>query len=157
MMAISEYVKINEKSSVAKYQQIVRSIIDNVVTGNLVVDQKIPSINDISEQLYVSRDTVEKAYNILKKRKIITSIRGKGSFVTRTKLISKTNILFLTNKYSAYKLEIFNSFINTLDENYHTDLRVYHCDETLFLNILEKEANSYDYCVVMPHFKTENH
>ena len=63
-MAISEYVKINEESPEAKYQQIVRSIIHNVVTGNLVVDQKIPSINDISEELFVSRDTVEKAYNI---------------------------------------------------------------------------------------------
>lgn len=156
MMAISEYVKINNESPEAKYQQIVKSIIHNVVTGNLVVDQKIPSINDISEELYVSRDTVEKAYNILKKKKIIMSIRGKGSFVARTKLISKTNILFLTNKYSAHKLEIYNAFINTLDENYHTDLRVYHCDEKLFLNILEKEANTYDYYVVMPHFKTEN-
>ena len=39
-MAISEYVKINEASSVAKYQQIVRSIIDNVVIGNIAVDQK---------------------------------------------------------------------------------------------------------------------
>ena len=155
-MAISEYVKINEESPEAKYQQIVRSIIHNVVTGNLVVDQKIPSINDISEELFVSRDTVEKAYNILKKKNIITSIRGKGSFVSRTKLVTKTKILFLANKYSTHKLEVFNSFINSLDENYYTDLRVYHCNETLFLNILEKEANGYDYYVVMPHFKTKN-
>ena len=119
-------------------------------------DQKIPSINDISEELFVSRDTVEKAYNILKKKNIITSIRGKGSFVSRTKLVTKTKILFLANKYSTHKLEVFNSFINSLDENYYTDLRVYHCNETLFLNILEKEANGYDYYVVMPHFKTKN-
>lgn len=156
MMAISEYVQINEESSEAKYQQIVRSIMHNVVIGNLAVDQKIPSINDISEELYVSRDTVEKAYNILKKKNIIRSIRGKGSFVTRTKLVTKTKILFLANKYSNYKLQVYNSFIKSLDKNFHADLRVYNCDETLFLNILEKELNNYDYFVVMPHFKTDD-
>lgn len=103
----------------------------------------------------MSRDTVEKAYNILKERKVITSIRGKGYYITRTRLISKINILFFINKLSTYKMLVYNSFVNSLDINYHTDLHIYHCDETLFLNLLEKNANTYDYFVLMPHFKTD--
>lgn len=149
-------ITIDESSRVPKYQQIIDSIIHNISQGNLTMDQKIPSINMFSEEFYLSRDTVEKAYSILKERKIITSIRGKGFYISRTKLISKVNILFLVNKLSSYKMRTYNHFINNIGANSHTDLHIYHCDETLFLNLLEKNKGAYDYFIVMPHFQTED-
>jgi DNA-binding transcriptional regulator YhcF (GntR family) len=154
-MNLIEYIHIDKDSRVPKYQQIIDSIIHNISEGNLTMDQKIPSINMFSEEFYLSRDTVEKAYGILKDRNIITSIRGKGYYISRTKLISKVNILFLVNKLSSYKLRTYNHFINAIGANSHTDLHIYHCDETLFLNLLDKNKSAYDYFVVMPHFKTE--
>ena len=155
-MDMMKFIKINENSRIPKYQQIIDSIIHNISNGNLTMDQKIPSINMFSEEFYLSRDTVEKAYSILKERNIITSIRGKGFYISRTKLISKVNILFLMNKLSTYKLRTYNHFLNSLGANSHTDLLVYHCDETLFLNLLDKNKAAYDYFVIMPHFKTED-
>ncbi len=149
-------LKIDEDSRVPKYKQIVDSILYNIGNGNLKINEKIPSINNFSEEFYMSRDTVEKAYNILKERKIISSIRGKGYYITRTKLVSKVNILFLFNKLSAYKMKTYNTFINTVGANAHTDLHIYHCDETLFLNLLDKFEGAYDYYVVTTHFKTED-
>lgn len=147
------FISIDENSRIPKYQQIVNSIIYNISNGNLVMDQRIPSINKFSEEFYISRDTVEKAYKILKERNIISSIKGKGYYITRTKLISKVNILFLVNKLSSYKLRIYNSFIENIGANSHTDLRIYHCDESLFLNLMTKNKSAYDYFVIMPHFK----
>jgi DNA-binding transcriptional regulator YhcF (GntR family) len=141
---------------VPKYKQIVDSIIYNISIGNLQINQKIPSINMFSEDFYISRDTVEKAYNILKERKVITSIKGKGYYITRTNLVSKTNILFLINKLSPYKMTTYNSFVNSIGANSNTDLLIYHCDETLFLNLLDKNKDDYDYYVIMPHFKTDD-
>lgn len=155
-MKMMKFIKIDENSRVPKYQQIVNSIIHNISEGNLTIDQKIPSINMFSEEFYLSRDTVEKAYNILKERNIISSIRGKGYYVTRTKLISKVNILFLVNKLSSYKMRTYNSFTDSIGANSHTDLHIYHCDESLFLNLLEKNKSAYDYYVIMPHFKTDD-
>lgn len=154
-MEMRKLITIDENSRVPKYQQIVDSIIENISAGHLTIDQKILSINKFSEEFYLSRDTVEKAYNILKDRNIISSIRGKGYYVTRTKLLSKVNILFLVNKLSSYKLRIYNSFIENVGANSHTDLHIYHCDESLFLNILDKNKTAYDYYVIMPHFKTD--
>ncbi|SMG21731.1 GntR family transcriptional regulator [Arenibacter troitsensis] len=151
-----KYLKIDENSRIPKYRQLVDSVINNISIGNLKIDDKIPSINSLSEEFLLSRDTVEKAYHILKERKIITSIRGKGYYITRTKLISKVNILFLINKLSAYKMRIYNSFINTIGGNSHTDLHIYHCDNSLFANLIEKNINAYDYYVIMPHFKTDD-
>lgn len=155
-MDMMKFIKIDEDSRVPKYQQIIDSIIHNISEGNLTIDQKIPSINMFSEEFYLSRDTVEKAYSILKERNIITSIRGKGFYISKTKLISKVNILFLINKLSTYKLRTYNHFINSIGANSHTDLHVYHCDETLFLNLLDKNKSAYDYYIIMPHFKTDD-
>ena len=155
-MNLIKLIKIDEDSRIPKYQQIIDSIIHNISQGNLTMDQKIPSINMFSEEFYLSRDTVEKAYSILKERKIITSIRGKGFYVSRTKLISKVNILFLVNKLSSYKLITYNHFINSIGANSHTDLHIYHCDESIFLNLIEKNKGVYDYFIIMPHFKTED-
>ncbi|MFK8059853.1 MAG: GntR family transcriptional regulator [Polaribacter sp.] len=155
-METMKFIKIDENSRIPKYQQIIDSIIHNISIGNLKIDQKIPSINMFSEEFYLSRDTVEKAYSILKERKIIVSIRGKGFYISRTKLISKVNILFLVNKLSSYKLRTYNHFIDTIGANSHTDLHIYHCDESLFLNLIEKNKGAYDYFIIMPHFKTED-
>ncbi|RTE53889.1 GntR family transcriptional regulator [Arenibacter aquaticus] len=154
-MDIFKFIKIDEDSRIPKYQQIVDQIIYNISVGNLKMDDKIPSINTLSEEYFLSRDTVEKAYNLLKERKVILSIRGKGYYIARTQLISKVNILFLINKLSSYKMRIYNSFINSIGGTAHTDLHIYHCEEDLFLNILEKNKGAYDYYIIMPHFKTD--
>ena len=153
-MKILQHININENSRIPKYRQIVDSIIENISGGKLKIDDKIPSINMLSEEFYLSRDTVEKAYNILKERNIIVSVKGKGYYISKTKLISKINIVFLINKLSSYKLRIYNSFVTALAGTVHTDLHIYHCDETLFLNLLKKSASGYDYYLIMPHFKT---
>lgn len=151
-----EFIKIDENSIIPKYLQIINSIVHNISVGNITAGDKIPSINSLSVEYYLSRDTVARAYNILKERKVIVSIQGKGNYIAKTKLISKVNILFLVNKLSNYKLKIFNSFRESLGDNIHTDLQVYHCDEYLFLELIKKYKSAYDYYVVMPHFKTEN-
>lgn len=156
MSNMMKYIKIDDESRVPKYQQIIDSIIHNISEENLTMGQKIPSINMFSEEFYLSRDTVEKAYSILKDRNIINAIRGKGYYINRTKLISKTNILFLVNKLSSYKMRTYNAFINSIGPNTHTDLVIYHCDESLFLNLLDKNKAAYDYYVIMPHFKKED-
>ena len=153
-MSILEHIIIDAHSRKPKYRQIVESIIENISTGKLKINEKIPSINLLSEQFSLSRDTVEKAYNILKERNIITSVKGKGFYVTSTPLISRIKVLFLVNKLSAYKMRIYNSFLNAIGDAAHTDLHIYHCDESLFLNLLSQAARAYDYYVVMPHFKT---
>jgi DNA-binding transcriptional regulator YhcF (GntR family) len=154
-MNIFKYIDIDENSRKPKYVQIVDSVTQNISLGNFSMDDKMPSINMLSEEFYLSRDTVEKAYKILKERKIIISVRGKGFYIARTNLISKTNILFLVNKLSSYKLQIYNAFNHSIGTNSHTDLQIYHCDESLFLNLLNKYKGAYDYYIVMSHFKSD--
>ena len=154
-MKLMSHLEIKE-SRIPKYRQIVDGVIEGVTNGHLQIDEKIPSINALSESYGLSRDTVEKAYNILKQRKVITSVKGKGFYITRTPLIGKINVLFLINKLSTYKMQIYNAFVKQIGTSAHVDLHVYHCDESLFLNLLKKSAAVYDHIVVMPHFKSSS-
>lgn len=154
----TEYLKqirINSESRIPKYRQIVNAIIEDIERGILPIGQRIPSINEISEEYYLSRDTVEKAYNFLKEKQIIVSAKGKGYYVARTVLASRINILFLMNKLSSYKLRIFNSFVNSMGNNAQVDLQIYHCDPKIFMNVLSENLGRYDHYVVMPHFKDD--
>ncbi|MBD0260953.1 MAG: winged helix-turn-helix transcriptional regulator, partial [Cytophagales bacterium] len=71
---------IDEESKVPKYRQIIDSILKDVDKGILLRGQRIPSINELSDEYYLARDTVEKAYNVLRQRGIIESVRGKGYY-----------------------------------------------------------------------------
>ena len=74
MSKILEYFQINENSRIPKYKQIVDSIIINISNGKFQMDDKITSINQLSEETNMSRDTGEKAYNILKEINVILPI-----------------------------------------------------------------------------------
>lgn len=149
-------IRINDSSRIPKYKQIVDSFINEIAHGNLKIGQKIPSINELSEELYLSRDTVEKAYKQLKIQKVILSVKGKGYYIAKNDLISKVNVFFLINKPSTYKMRIYSSFVNAMGINGHTNLYIYYCEESLFVKAIEKNLGAYDYYVIMPHFKDEN-
>ncbi len=155
-MNSQENITIDNNSRIPKYKQVMDSILRNINNGNLQLGQKIPSINELSEEHLLSRDTVEKAYSILKNQNIIESVKGKGYYIAKTDLSIRTNVLFLINKLSTYKMRIFNAFVNKLEGNAKVDLDIYHCEPLLFSKILEKKKNLYDHYVIMPHFKNEN-
>lgn len=151
-----ENIEINIDSRVPKYKQVMDSIIRNINNGSLAMGEKIPSINELSEEHLLSRDTVEKAYSILKKQNIIESVKGKGYYISKTDLAVKTNVLFLINKLSTYKMKIFNAFVSKLGANAKVDLDIYHCEPLVFSKILERKKLMYDHYVIMPHFKDDD-
>ncbi len=149
------FLIINEKSSKPKYKQVIDGIIAKISNGSLKIGEKIPSINELSEDCYLSRDTVEKAYRQLKEKKIIVSVKGKGFYTAKTELISKVNIFFLINKLSSYKMRLYNAFVDSMGMDAHINLFIYHCDESLFLNLINKHLGGYDYYIIMSHFKDD--
>jgi DNA-binding transcriptional regulator YhcF (GntR family) len=146
-------LRIDSESRIPKYQQIVNSIIHDIEKGYLEVGEKIPSISEISEEYLLSRDTVEKALNILKKKKVILSVKGKGYYVAKSLEQSKPRVLFLLNKLSDYKMKIYNHFVDSMGEESRVELQLFYCDPEILGNLLQENKDAYDYFVVMPHFK----
>ncbi|GAA4395514.1 GntR family transcriptional regulator [Nibrella viscosa] len=142
---------IDEKSSVPKYRQIVEAVIKGIEQGTLKRNEQLPSINEFSEEYYLARDTVEKAYNVLKKEGIIQAVRGKGFFI-RLDRPGQIRVLLLMNKLSAYKKMVYYALLNTLGPNAIVDLRLHHHSAQRFKTLLEENLGQYNYYVIMPHF-----
>ena len=53
-------------SATPKYQQLANSILNAIEKRKLQVDDVLPSINELSSEFEISRDTVEKGYKYLK-------------------------------------------------------------------------------------------
>lgn len=75
-------VNINEDSSVPKFKQIEQSISTDILNGKIKKGQRIPSIIVLSNSCSVSKETVGKAYKILRQRNLIFPIFGKGYYVS---------------------------------------------------------------------------
>ncbi|MEQ8472837.1 MAG: GntR family transcriptional regulator [Marinoscillum sp.] len=145
-------LEISEDSSVPKYKQIYHSIINKIETGHIKYGQKLPSINRLSFDYYLARDTVEKAYIALKDRGVIESVKGKGYYVINSAPDSQIKALVLFNKLSNYKHEILNAMMQELGDKVQIDFFIYHCDFEYFSKLLEEHLEGYTYFVIMPHF-----
>jgi len=64
-----------------KYQQIIAGIVEAISRKRLRVGDELPSINQVCHEFLLSRDTVVKAYEDLKKRGIIEAAHGKGYYI----------------------------------------------------------------------------
>lgn len=145
-------LELNHESSLPKFRQLVNSIVENIESGRIEYGQKLPSINQLSFDYYLSRDTVEKAYRYLKKEGTIKSIKGKGYYVTNSAPESRLKILVAFNKLSSYKKVIYNALAKDLGEKAHIDFFIYHRDYGLFERIINEHLQGYHYYVIMPHF-----
>ena len=64
------------------YRQIMRQVTDALSGGRLKPGDKLTSQRELAEQLVVSPLTVKKAYDELEREGLITTLRGRGTFVT---------------------------------------------------------------------------
>lgn len=148
--------KINNGSKTPKYQQVVNLILEDIESGRLKIGERISSINEMSFDFLLSRDTVEKAYNELKDRGIITSVKGKGFYVSSTNTSNKLKVLLLFNKLSSYKKIIYYSVLETLGEKATVDIHVHHYNKSMVQELLERNMGKYHYYVLAPHFYDED-
>src|SRR5690606_17933367 len=145
-------LKINHLSEVPKYKQVVDLIVSDIESGIFKQGQRVPSINETSEELYLSRDTVEKAYVYLRKQGILSSVRGKGYYVNQTDIHKNMKVALIFNKLSNYKRNLYYSFIETLGTKAVVDVFIYNYNLQQFSNIIENIQLKYDYYVILPHF-----
>ncbi|WP_293923799.1 GntR family transcriptional regulator [Sphingobacterium sp. UBA6320] len=146
-------LEISDFSATPKYLQLANTIIDAVKNEVLKKHEMLPSINECSAYLEISRDTVEKAYRYLKKNEIIASNPGKGYYVNKIDVQSKCKIALFLNKLSVHKKIFYDSFAKELGDFANLDLFVYNSDLSYLKNLLANLTKTYDYYVLFPHFK----
>ena len=131
--------------STSKIKSLADGISLSIMQGNLKAGDNLPSINEASALHKVSRDTVFKAYNELKRRGLIDSTPTKGYFVTG----EVNHVLLLLDTYSSFKQNLYHRFAANLPENFKVDLIFHQYNEHLFETIVRESIGKYSMYVVM--------
>lgn len=118
---------ISNTSKLPIYEQIVNGIKEEIISGNLKPNEKLPSIRALARDLNISVITTKRAYEELEREGFIETVGGKGCYVSyfnkeliyeeRLKEIEKKleEILELSRGLKLSKEDIFN-MINLLYE-----------------------------------------
>ncbi|WP_346858222.1 GntR family transcriptional regulator [uncultured Draconibacterium sp.] len=137
--------KISESEGQTKLQQLVHSITEAISNGQLKTGDPMPSVNQLSAKSGFSRDTVFKAYNILKERNVIESAPQKGYFVAN----ESYKVFVLLDDFSAFKEQFYQSFRQNLPNSYSVDLMFHHYNPEVFQQLIQNSMGRYSLYVVM--------
>jgi DNA-binding transcriptional regulator YhcF (GntR family) len=147
-----DYIHVDEYSATPKYLQLTNSILRAIESGVIQKDYLLPSINELSFELDISRDTAEKGYKYLKKIGVVGSVPGKGYYIISTDFRRTLKIFLLFNKLSAHKKIIYDAFIKALGDHVAVDFYIYNNDFNLFKKLLANNKEEYSHYVIIPHF-----
>ena len=73
---------VDVMSRVPVYEQIIKQVEEQVLTGILKEGDKFPSVRSLSVKLSINPNTIQKAYTELDRRQLIITVPGKGSFIS---------------------------------------------------------------------------
>ena len=73
--------QLDLKSRKSIYEQVVDNVKELIMTGILPEEAKLPSVRELSKNLTVNPNTVQKAYRELERQGYIYTVTGLGSFV----------------------------------------------------------------------------
>ena len=103
-------------------------------------------MNKICTATKLSRDTVFKAYSILKENGVIESVPNKGYYIAN----ETKKVLLVLDAFKAYKEVVYHSFVNNLPDNIIIDLQFHHYNIDNFKTILNNSKGKYFKYIVMP-------
>ncbi len=146
-------ISLDDYSKTPKYMQLVNTIAHAIEDGLLEVGDKLPSVNRLLIDHDISRDTVVRAYVLLKKEQAIESVPGKGYYVKAKPGGKRLRILLLFNKLSGHKKLIYDAFSETIGEGATINFYIYNNDFKLFKKIIQNCLHEdYTHFVLISHF-----
>ncbi len=77
-------ITLDYKNDKPLHEQITQGIKDLIICGVLAPGDQLPSVRELSVNLTVNPNTVQRAYKTLETEGVIYSIRGKGNFVAES-------------------------------------------------------------------------
>lgn len=91
------------------YMQIIDKIIQQIIRGNILPGNKLPSVREMAVQMGVNPNTIQRTYSELERMEIVETRRGQGTFVTE-------NIGLIEELKSRLQMDIIEAFVINMKE-----------------------------------------
>ena len=147
-----ESIQVDMYSSTPKYLQLAHSILEAIETGKIQKNLLLPSLNELTYNLEISRETADKGYKYLQQLGVLQAIPGKGHYVTSDIFRQELKICLLVNKLSDEKKLFYDTFTEKVGTHVPVDFYIYNNDFLLFKKFFSRNKD-YSHYVILPHFK----
>ncbi len=148
-------LQINQSSSQPKYLQLADAITLHIKEGNMGINEKLPSVNTLSRNLKVSRETVFKALNYLSEKGIVESSNRMGYFVKKTDVVGELRVFMMLDKLTYFKEQIYQSIFHKVREFGEVDLYFHHHNFQLFESLITNNLNNYTHFVIVTFLRED--
>lgn len=145
-------LRLDNNSQTPVYKQIMENIEKSIKSGKSAAGDMLPSMNELAAELEVSKETVKKAYFLLRDKGIISSTQGKGYYIAEQSKSRKLRILMLFDKLSNTKQVLFNSFASTINGKADITIYLHNQQISLLEYYIDENLGDFDYYVITPHF-----
>ena len=81
------------------YVQIADGFREQIVTGILMQGDRLPSVRELATELTINPNTIQRAYRELEVQGWITSVGGKGCFVSGVPMDARTEHMALLREF----------------------------------------------------------
>jgi len=133
-----------------KYGKIIHYIYEMIEERRICPGDGLPSISEISRTLRVARETVVKAYKILKQEGLIDSVPGKGFYLLTDRVGRSFRVLLILNSFNPYMQVLYNAFSGALPEGAVADVYFHHNNLEHFKTMLESYSSRYTHFIIKP-------
>lgn len=76
------HIILNHSSMVPIYEQLMEQIKSDIIQSELKEGEALPSVRTLARELRISALTVKKAYDKLEEEGFVTTVHGKGTYVS---------------------------------------------------------------------------
>ncbi len=78
---MKQIFQINSELNIPIYRQLVDSIKNAIKNGRMQPEQKLPTVQELSDQLGIARGTIKRVYDELELQGLVKKVQGRGTFV----------------------------------------------------------------------------
>jgi len=145
---MNKRLSINQSISTPIYTQILAQIEKYIINGEYPEGFPLPSMNSLAEELGISKETVKKAYLILKERGMVEARQGKGFYVNVSRPDRHKRIIFIFDCLNLSKLPVIQSQMDKLVGCTDVTIRIHNNNTYILEHIILEELGRYDSYIV---------
>lgn len=153
--SIIHQIEINADSATPKYLQVKEAIVRAVHQDRIKPNTLLPSINEMSYCLKISRDTVERGYKRLKEIGMLGSIPGKGFYIKADNGHPNLRIFLLFNELNDQTKKVYDALAEALQGMAFIELYSYNNSYPLFEDLIRRRRDDYTHYVIIPPLAAE--
>lgn len=136
-----------------KYMQLVEHITLLIEKNKLRINDRLPSLNQLTKDLTMSKETVLKGLNHLVEKGIIEAEYRKGYYVKKKAQNHSYRICLILDKMNVLRDRLYHSFFETLKGTADIDIFFHHHNLSVFQKLVEENLNNYTHFAITTFFR----